>query len=626
MCGITGLLNFKLNAQSIEQIISAMTDKIAHRGPDADGIYIDPQGYCALGHRRLSIIDLSNAANQPMRSKCGNYALVFNGEIYNYEEIRDELREDYRWEFLTNSDTEVALYAFIQFGPAFVEKLNGMFAIAVFNENTHELFLFRDRIGIKPLYYLNHDKVFAFASELKALTCLVSELGKFKLSEEAIQYYLRLGYIPAPLTIYEEVKKFPAGHYAKIDHEGMQFFPYWKLEEQIKNKALSDEIEAKKALKKQIINSVKLRLKADVPFGVFLSGGIDSSLVAAVAQNLSKEKIKTFSIGFKEAKYNESEYATAVAQAIGSEHHEFTVSHKEAQNLILALNEMYDEPYADASAIPTFLVSKLAAKSVKMVLTGDGGDEQFLGYGMYQWAQRLNQPIVNTFRSPIHWILAKGKSSRTKRVAELFDFDQKTDLKSHVFSAEQYFFTDHNLTDLWKGKTKQLKFYNPEFPRKLSVKEEQAFFDLHYYLPDDLLTKVDRASMKANVEARVPLLDHNMVAFSLNLAENLKVNNNTSKYLLKEVLYDFLPASLFDRPKWGFGIPIRFWLANELKPLLDEFINEEKLNQLNFLNTHYVMEIKKRFLNGEDQLYNKLWLLILLVQWLEINKENFNYA
>ena len=622
MCGITGL--FSLNETPKDGLIQEMTKQLSHRGPDAEGFFSTPRGRCQLGHRRLSIIDLSTDANQPMTSDCGNYTMVYNGEVYNYESIRKKLEENPAISFHTSSDSEVVLKAFIEWGPDFVSELNGMFSIAIYHHPSHQLYIFRDRLGIKPLYYFNDDGFFAFASEINALLPLTKNRGKFHLDYEAINHYLRLGYIPEPLSIYKEIRKFPSGNRAVVNESGIELKSYWKPESEIKGAVISDEKEAKSTLNKLINDSIKLRLKSDVPFGVFLSGGIDSSTVAAVAQKNSKQKINTFSIGFKEADFNESHYAKEIAKEIGTEHHEFIVSFDDAKALIPELQRMFGEPFADASAIPTYLVSKLASEKVKMVLTGDGGDEQFMGYGMYNWAERLNNPFLKLFSSPIRFMLKNSGNNRMKRASEMFNFDNETNLLTHVFSIDQFLFSKNELVKSLKPSVFQnIDLGNRLVNRKLSPSENQALFDLKYYLKDDLLTKVDRSSMKASIEARVPLLDHQMIAFSLNLDQKLKVKDKNAKYLLKEVLYDYVPKSLFDRPKWGFGLPLKHWLSNELKPILNEYINEEKLANYSIFDVESVLSIKNRYLKGEDYLFNKLWSIMMLIQWFDEYKEYY---
>ncbi|MEX1191415.1 MAG: asparagine synthase (glutamine-hydrolyzing) [Brumimicrobium sp.] len=610
MCGIAGIRSFNKTVEKHQ--LETLSTAIAHRGNDASGIFLNETKSCGLAHRRLSIIDLSDQANQPLVSPCGNYRLVFNGEIYNYESLRDELEKN-GVNFTTVSDTEVVLQAFIHWGEKCVDHFNGMFAFAVWDEKSNVMSLFRDRLGIKPLYYFWDKEVFAFASEMKALTQFVDES---KLNATAIHHYFRLGYIPEPYTIYEGIHKFPKGNRATVKSNEFSIKSYWNINDNIKAKTLKDFSKAKTEYHSKLKESVRIRLKSDVPFGVFLSGGIDSSTVAAIAQSQSKEKIKTFSIGFKNTRFNESEWAQKVADHLDTEHYEYILSEKDALSLIEKIPSWYDEPYADASAIPTYLVAKMANESVKMVLTGDGGDEQFMGYGMYNWAKRLSNPFIKGLKSPIALGLGLTGKNNLKRASEYFKFDSDTAIQPHIFSVDQYLFSERETKEFFNFNKvyKELKLQKTN--RKLSSHEKQALFDLNYYLTDDLLTKVDRVTMQNGVEARVPLLDHNLVEFTLNLDESLKVKKGVSKYLLKEVLYDYVPKALFDRPKWGFGIPLGKWLANELKPLLDKYVNEEVLTKAKIYKVNQIMQLKERYLNGEEYLYNKLWLVIVFNMWL----------
>lgn len=610
MCGIAGVFSFQATISRAR--VEEMTSAIAHRGPDAQGVYSSPQRKAHLGHRRLSIIDLSTEADQPMVSACGEYAIVFNGEVYNYQELRTELIQEHNVVFNTQSDTEVLLNVFKYWGKKGVKRLNGMFAFAVYDYKHQTLWLFRDRIGIKPLYYYWDGSIFAFGSELKSLLPLQQDVGTFSRSREALVNYFRLGYIPAPLSIYTEVKKLPAGSCARVNESGMELQPYWELNKQIGQNVLSDEREAKDELQALVQSSVDYQLRSDVPFGAFLSGGIDSSLVAAVAQDRSKQNLNTFSIGFKEAKYNESEYAASVAKHIGSNHQAFEVSYKEAMDIVPELIQMYDEPFADSSAIPTYLVSKLAKTEVKMALSGDGGDEQFMGYGMYNWAKRLNNPLIKPFGGLVHLALKNSTNTRYQRAAELFRMSGVTHLPAHIFSVEQYFFSHAELNQLLLlPEDNDVSLSLPKTARSLSSKEQQALFDLNYYLPDDLLVKVDRASMQNGLEVRVPLLDHRIVEFSLNLDERLKVKGDVTKYLLKEVLYDYVPKELFNRPKWGFSIPLENWLQNKLRYLIEDHLSPKVIEESVIFNVAHVEELKSRFFKGETYLYNKLWLLIV---------------
>jgi asparagine synthase (glutamine-hydrolysing) len=607
MCGIAGIYNPKGVS---EDVLKRMSDKIAHRGPDSDGFFI--QNGFGLAHRRLSIIDLSTAANQPIFSQDNRYAIVYNGEVYNHKEIAKELSIQLK----THSDTEVILEAFAHWGPKMVNRLNGMFAIAIFDKLEEKLYLFRDRMGIKPLFIYRKNRILAFGSELKALTALKNQL-EFTLNREAIPYFLHLGYIPQPITIYNEVEKFPSGHWAVFDGTTLKAECYWNPSDKISATVLSDETEAKQQLEKLLKASVKKRLMSDVPFGTFLSGGVDSSLVTALAQQESSERLKTFSIGFENSKHDESIYARQVAEHLGTKHFEYKVTEKDALDLVEDILTQYDEPYADSSAIPTMLVSKMARQEVTMTLSGDGGDELFMGYGAYTWANRLSSPLINALRKPIGTALSLG-NDRQRRAANLFLYSSSDNLSAHIFSQEQYLLSRSELNQLLLNSS-EVRFpllnQTKKLNRELSPAESQAFFDLEFYLKDDLLTKVDRASMRYSLETRVPLLDHETVEFALNLDEKLKIKNGTQKYLLKQVLYDKVPKELFNRPKWGFSIPLSKWLNADLSYLIDESLNQKRIEETGFVKWNSVKQLVNSYRSGEEHLYNRIWVLILLHDW-----------
>ena len=612
MCGIAGFYSF--GKKFSESDLKRMTNSIAHRGPDADGFYMDADCGVGLGHRRLSILDLSAAANQPMQSHDGRYFIIFNGEVYNYREIAEQLGIKCR----TTSDTEVILEAFILKGTSFVELLNGMFAIVIYDSRDKVLYLFRDRLGVKPLLYYWKDGSLAFASEIKALLTL-DEINKSKTTKkDSIYTFLNAGYIPEPYTIYDQISKLPAGSYAVIKDAKMDITSYWKPEDKITANLSTDFFTAKKKLNELLESSVRYRMISDVPFGIFLSGGIDSSTVAAIAQNISAESVKTFSIGVKDEKLNESEFARSVSEYLKTDHYEFMVTERESLELVDKILTSYDEPYADSSAIPTMMVSKLARQHVTMALTGDGGDELFMGYGAYIWADRLQKnKYMKTLRSPIGFAL-RMLNNKYKRASTLFDYADKQRMKSHIFSQEQYFFSEKELNNLLNDQYISPLQFNEDFfqvGRKLSAREEQALYDIKYYLRDDLLVKVDIASMQYSLEARTPFLDYRIVEFALNLDENLKVRNHTTKYLLKEVLYDYIPKYLFDRPKKGFSIPLARWLHRDLKFLVDKHLSKTSIESAGFVKYEKVRDIVKRFEKGEDYLFNRIWVLILLHKW-----------
>lgn len=611
MCGINGLVNFE--TQLTQEWLPKMNQVIGHRGPDANGVFHHEN--VSLGHVRLSILDLSEGANQPMESD--DFILVYNGEVYNFEEIKKELNLVCN----TTSDTEVILLGFKKIGAAIFEKLNGMFALAIYNKATKVLTLARDRVGIKPLYLYKNEanNSFAFSSEIKGLLINPTIKISLTINVDAVSDFFHLGYIPAPRSIYNEISKFPAGYYAEISNDTITYTKYWQIEDKIKDKVLSDEDEAKTQLDTLLNDAVKVRLKADVPFGTFLSGGIDSSLITALAQKNTEQKLNTFSIGFNEKSHNESHYAAMVADHLGTNHHEFNVSHKEAKNLISTIVDDYDEPYADSSCIPMMLVSKLARSKVTMTLSGDGGDELFQGYGFYNWANRLNNPLIDGLKRPIASALKLG-DNRMKRAATMFDY-KKGQKQSHIFSQEQYYFSQNEIDELILNKGVILPQLNQDLKsaRKLNPAEKQSFFDIKHYLKDELLTKVDIATMKYSLEDRVPLLDHRVVEFALNLDSALKIKNGEQKYILKEVLYQYVPKHIFDRPKQGFSIPLGTWLKEDLKYLIDHYVSDEMIKKVGWLNPATVKQLLKRFHAGEDYLYVRIWAIIIFNQWYEKN-------
>lgn len=610
MCGIAGYYS---TTQTIAQAhLEVMTNALSHRGPDAAGYYADE--FIGLGHRRLSILDLSHAADQPMTAGNGRHKIIFNGEVYNFKEVAKELDVPLK----TTGDTEVLLEAYVKWGPAGIEKFNGMFTLAIYDQHDKTLFLARDRMGIKPLYYYYDGELLAFASELKALVAFPLLQGKLSIDQNALREFLYLGYIPAPNSIYQQIRKFPQGAMATIGpDQPLDIRKYYELRAQVHDKTLDNEQQATAKLNELVNSSVSYRMVSDVPFGTFLSGGIDSSLVTAVAQHNSSVPVNTFSIGFPESDKNEASYARQVADHLGTKHHEFEVSHKEALELFDDILDVYDEPFADSSSVPTMLVCKLARQHVTMTLSGDGGDETYMGYGFYNWAERLNKPWVKALRGPISAALSAG-SSRYERASYMFRQPRPGRQKSYVFSQEQYYFTEDEIDDILQPNWGQGDITideNFEVARKLSPSEEQALFDMHYYLPDDLLVKVDRASMRYSLEARVPLLDHRLVEFALNVNQNLKLRDNTMKYLLKQVLYQYLPKELFERPKWGFGMPISQWLKKELRYLPDTYLSKQVVEEAGLVKWQGVNSLLKQYYSGKDYLYNRIWVLILLHRW-----------
>ena len=636
MCGIAGF--YSLDGRFNQDDLIRMTNRIAHRGPDAEGFFND--GICGLGHRRLSIIDLQERSNQPMHSANDRFVIAYNGEVYNYREIGASLKEsndEHKIMFKTSSDTEVILEAFSSLGINSINQLNGMFAIAIYDKLKKELYLIRDRLGIKPLLYYWDGKNLAFGSEMKSILQL-NGLDK-EINKNSIADFLHLGFIPAPNSIFKNIKKLVPGSYLKINSEGIAITKYWSVKQKLTNDIITDKEEALVKLSDLLMSSVQYQLKSDVPFGVFLSGGIDSSLVSAQAVRLSGVKVNTFSIGFEENSHNESEYAKAVANYLGTNHHEFIVSYKDAINLFDNIFETYDEPNADSSYIPTTLVSKLAKQYVTVTLSGEGGDELFFGYGSYQWARRLSNPLFNLIRKPLQFSFDK-MGSRYQRISKLLDIEASDNLRSHIFSQEQYFFTNREIDSIakqpftkmgflaefenqdtdWILTEQQMKGLPAVNERKLTNMEQQALFDIQYYLPYDLLAKVDGSSMQYSLETRVPYLDHRVVEFAINLSPELKYQNGISKYILKNILYKYVPEKLFDRPKQGFAIPLNNWLKGELNYLLKEYLDQKTIEDVGIIHYAEVKKLIQQFYEGKDYLYSRIWLLVVLHKWFKDNK------
>src|ERR1700757_789698 len=630
MCGISGYFNKTdfFNQEDLTTMVAAQN----HRGPDSNGTYFEKQ--VGLGHNRLSIIDLSERGAQPMNSFNNRYVIVYNGEVYNYAEVAAELKFNFdpNFHFRSGTDTEVILQAFAGYGVNAVKHLNGMFAFAIYDKQEEELYIFRDRLGIKPLYYYWDGENFAFASEIQTL----KKLNKLslKVNYSVIPQYLHLGYIPAPYSIYHNCYKLESGHYLKISATTFEKKQYWSIASSISDKIISNEKKATVLISDLLASSVQYQLKSDVPYGVFLSGGIDSSLVAANASKLSGTKINTFSIGFESQKFNEAVYAKQIAAYLDTNHHEFTVTVQDALEVLDDYMSAYGEPFADSSGMPTLLVSKLAKKYVTVALSGEGGDELFHGYGSYQWAKRLDNFFVKHGKSVIASILKKSASSRNKRAAEMFSKFDEGSIRSHIFSQEQYFFSNNEINHFFKEKhlssaslNEVLNYADVTFTnsiaelkgnRKLSAQEKQALFDLKFYLPDDLLVKVDRASMHYSLETRVPYLDHRLVEEAININSALK-DTPTPKYILKEILYQHIPKSYFDRPKQGFSIPLKDWLRKDMRFLIDDYLNETIIKKVDVIEYKYVQELLYRFNNGEDYVFQRLWLLINLHKWFVKN-------
>ncbi|MBI2966897.1 MAG: asparagine synthase (glutamine-hydrolyzing) [Bacteroidetes bacterium] len=623
MCGIAGY--YSLNHKLPDEQLRKMTDSLTHRGPDSEGYCTDET--VSLGVKRLRIIDLTSNSDQPAYSTDGRYVIIFNGEVYNFHEILNEIKSNVppdKFSFHAVSECRILIEAFTLWGPSFVHKLNGMFAIAIYDKMEKSLYLFLDRFGIKPLHYFWNGSRFAFASEIKALLTL--PFIENTIDGHAICQYLNSGFIPAPKSIYKSINKILPGTFLKLHNNICSRERYWSPESCFRDDIIKDETHALVQLSELLKSSVLYQLNSDVTTGIFLSGGIDSSLITAKARNLSSVKVNTYSIGFEDEEFSELIHARSISRHLGTNHHEFIVSQKNALPLVDEILDLFDEPFADVSAIPMQLLAKFARLSATVVLSGEGADELFFGYGAYRWAKRLDNPFLRLARKPIRAILSK-MDTRYKRAAKLFEFENNDGLHNHIFSQEQYFFSLKELDEnILTGNIKPFLSQNEienNFPdgvqckkRKLIPQELQALFDLKQYLPNDLLVQADRTSMSCSVEMRVPFLDHRLVEFAINLSPSLKIKGRDSKYLLRKLLERHVPRHLTDRPKQGFAIPLSKWLSKEWKILIDETLTESNIASCGIVEGDSVKKLILDFRNGDKFLFNRIWQLIVLHKWM----------
>lgn len=645
MCGLAGFVSYgERTAEQVKAISLRMGDAIVHRGPDDFGIWCDDAAEVALIHRRLSILDLSPAGHQPMVSPSGRYVIAFNGEVYNHQEIRIKVqgsRSKVAWK--GHSDTETLLAACEAWG--LVETLKrsvGMFAMALWDREERALYLARDRMGEKPLYYGWQGGVFLFGSELKAIKAHPDFVGE--INREAIALQMQNNYIPAPYSIYRGIKKLPPGCTLKI--QGSRFKgqeapqPYWAFADVVaRGQAepfVGTDAEAVEALDYLLRNSVRQQMVADVPLGSFLSGGVDSSTVVALMQAQTSTPVKTFSIGFHEAGYNEAEYAKAVANHLGTEHTELYVTPQQAMDVIPRLPSLYDEPFSDSSQIPTFLVSEMTRQHVAVSLSGDGGDELFGGYSRYMRASsiwttlRRIPPIVQTLASstvqalPVSVLNAISTPIRSFLPVRMRNVGDKAQKLARMLGCkEDMRFYRHFITH-W-SETEHLVIGGEEPPEQISktrleldsMIEKMMALDTLTYLPDDILCKVDRAAMGVSLETRVPLLDHQVVEFAWRLPLSMKIRNGEGKWILRQVLYKYVPKELIERPKMGFGVPIDSWLRGPLRDWAEAMLDESRLRHEGFFNPAPIRQKWAEHLSGECNWQYHLWDVLMFQAWLE---------
>lgn len=616
MCGIAGFSQLSGDVGTTE-ILERMAGRMLHRGPDAGGIYLSPDGKVGLCHRRLSILDLSPTGAQPMRDAEADLTISYNGEVFNYREIRDEL-SSLGHRFRGTSDTEVILAAYRQWGIACVSRFIGMFVFALWDDKARKLHLVRDRLGIKPLYYYAGKDVFLFASELKPL--LEHPAFPRVVDRGALQYYLQFMYVPAPFSIFENCRKLPPGHTGTLSGNGTwEMVPYWNiLDFWGRHPDRRTEEEYIEELSSLIRSSVRYRMISDVPLGAFLSGGIDSSLTVAMMQSESSVPVRTFSIGFREKTFDESRYASKVAAYLGTDHHEEICEPSEAISIIRQLPEYYDEPFADPSAIPTMMVSRFARKHVTVSLSGDGGDELFCGYPRYSWYRSMGQfeMLPLWVRQKIARVLFLFPSHRMHKAASSITRPQSIDAYLSLVGI----YAKNLLPNLLPrvADDGELPFYRTyRMTEGLEELDRMMAVDIRTYLPDDILAKVDRASMAYSLEARVPLLDHRIVEFAGRLPLEYKFRGREQKYLLKRVLYRLLPRKLVDRPKMGFGVPLDRWFRGELRSLVREYLDAERLRREGYFLPDGVGRIVEEHLSGRMNHFMPLWALIQFGMWKE---------
>jgi asparagine synthase (glutamine-hydrolysing) len=611
MCGIVGILT--KNREAISEI-DEMVEALNHRGPNAHHIVKDYTKGIALGHTRLSIIDLSEEANQPMESHDGRYVVVFNGEIYNYKELKVLLTDFYA--FKTSSDTEVLLAAYHVWGARMVERLDGMFAFAIYDQHKQTIFLARDRLGKKPLYYYQDQSTFIFASEIKAIR-KHSVAKNLRVDSEVFDQFLHLGYIGSNRSIFSSIRKVLPGHSMVVngDHQYSES-PYHKTNDHRKIEH-ANEVDVLSTFRSLLKKSVEKRLIGDVPMGCFLSGGTDSSLVAALMKEQIGSQLKTFSIGFEGGKFDELQYARHVAKQLGALHYEEVLTQKNAMDMLHAYLEHFDEPFSDTSSIPTMLVSKLAKQQITVALTGDGGDELFLGYGSHTWAERLKSFPFKYVKSGLtSRLLRKVGSLRMQRISYLLDTTKQDFQRSTIFSQEQYLFSILELAKLKKGKHVFIEPYQDVLSDQYAESEKQAYYDFQHYLINDLLVKVDRSSMFYGLECRCPLLDKEVVEYAWSLPIHFKRRDEKNKWLLKKMLEDYLPPDLIYRQKWGFSVPLDTWLNGELRPWIEKYLSKDVVDYVGIYNYEMIRSLVKDFYAGKVWLYNRVWVLFLLHRWL----------
>lgn len=636
MCGITGFWDFR--RISTEADLLTMTDCLAHRGPDDSGTWISQADGIGLGHRRLAIIDLSTRGRQPMSNNDQSVWIVFNGEIYNYKDIRIELvSKGYR--FTTNSDTEVIIKAYEAWGIESISRLRGMFAFALLDTSRRVLYLVRDRLGVKPLYYYYDGKLLLFASQLKALMAYPSY--RKDIDHTALTLYLQLGYVPYPMTIFTNTYKVQPGCYVKVSADGgLMEAHYWELADFcIEPFAQMKSTQVEEKLRVMLSEAFAYRMVSDVPVGIFLSGGIDSSLVTAVLARETNEKLRTFTVGFQDIDQDESLWANEIAQQLGTEHTTLLCTEREALDIVPRLPEIYDEPFGDSSAIPTYFLCKAVREHVKVVLSGDGGDEFFCGYNHYTkfdpiWNKlsSIPVPLKGSISAMLRSIpvgalemISVGLFSRLFPHINVLDFRDKILKSPDLLEADNLIEAYSHIKSKWpirelSSLAPDLRPSNP-FDGVPKIDRDpmtvMMLIDAMTFLPSDYLVKVDRASMAVGLEVREPMLDHKLVEYACSLPLRYKYFQGTTKYILRKILYKYLPQRLVDRPKHGFSVPLGKWLRGPLKPVVRNYLNEARIREEGIFSSKFVQETVDNFLAGARIHPKKIWSLLMFELWYE---------
>ncbi|MBL0768206.1 asparagine synthase (glutamine-hydrolyzing) [Sphingopyxis sp. XHP0097] len=642
MCGFAGFLD-RAGFADGEAVLRRMADTLVHRGPDSDGYWVDGEAGIALAHRRLAIMDLSPAGHQPMASHDGRFVLSYNGEIYNHLDLRRELEANGQIGWRGHSDTETLLQGFSAWGvPGTLDRVNGMFALALWDKGERKLFLARDRMGEKPLYYGLQGNTLLFGSELKALR--QHPAWRAGVNRDALALFLRHNYVPGPGSIFEGIQKLPPAHYLEIGVNDVALpasVAYWDIA--AKAKAGRDTPfsgsaqESVDALETLLLDAVGIRMAADVPLGAFLSGGYDSSTIVALMQHRSARPVKTFSIGFSEAEYDEAHHAKRVATHLGTDHTELYVTPQDALDQIPILPHHWDEPFADSSQIPTLLVSRLARSEVTVSLSGDGGDELFCGYTRYAqgydiWRRLGRMPrgartlaaamlrmtpanlIDGAMKFAPERLRKMAVGDRMLKLADVLNVERADDFYRSLVSHAK------NPSALVPGAHEPVTILtesDPDWPTDGDFRDRMMYLDMRSYLPDDILVKVDRASMAVSLESRVPLLDHRVVEFALALPLSYKLRGDEAKWPLRQLLYRYVPREMMERPKMGFGVPIEHWLRGPLRSWADDLLAPDRLRRDGYFDAEAVARLWSDTRSGRRRLHYHVWDVLMFQAWLD---------